>query len=429
MPQTSPSPDTFKPSAFTILLAEVGRTGRRHSHAAYAAVEVLRDGVLPGQDTASCDVRVTHISPTPGVACLVRVGDELTLPRHEVYRSDAEREYFRDLVSYYQSHTASVPGMVAMPGPRPPITAVGAPRATNAGELAVIACSAKKLDRAAPARDLYQGELFKACVAYAEARGLPWVVVSAKHGIVQPDQILEPYDARVPTRADERSAWAKARRHEIYRADAYGTDKELVLLCGADYRHAFIDIGYDITTPLAGKGIGEQKQWLKQATEAEHKRQVMQCSRDMLAKHLAGEPIADELLEPRSGDPEEPAIKTGVWYRVSDNRRIFVVRPRQSPIDPRCWTYGCIDQPSGETYDQNEFAILRKLRQPDGRIKPCGNRTDEQLASDNAAVDAYWQRQRERDEGRLDDAPPEPTPRRDTRPTVTFDANGQGMLL
>lgn len=58
----------------------------------------------------------------------------------------------------------------------------------------LIGCSGPKLDRAAPARDLYTSALFKKCVAYAEALGAEWAVLSAKHGLVQPDQVLAPYD-------------------------------------------------------------------------------------------------------------------------------------------------------------------------------------------------------------------------------------------
>lgn len=48
----------------------------------------------------------------------------------------------------------------------------------------LIGCSASKLDRAAPARELYTGRVFKASVAYAEATGAKWCVLSALHGVV-----------------------------------------------------------------------------------------------------------------------------------------------------------------------------------------------------------------------------------------------------
>lgn len=60
--------------------------------------------------------------------------------------------------------------------------------------LAIIGCGAAKRDHAAPARDLYTGGLFRAARQHVEARGLPWLILSALHGLVEPDAVLAPYD-------------------------------------------------------------------------------------------------------------------------------------------------------------------------------------------------------------------------------------------
>ena len=57
----------------------------------------------------------------------------------------------------------------------------------------LVACSKSKAPAAARARDLYTGGLFRLSVRYAESRGLPWAVLSAKHGLLDPDQVVEPY--------------------------------------------------------------------------------------------------------------------------------------------------------------------------------------------------------------------------------------------
>jgi len=54
---------------------------------------------------------------------------------------------------------------------------------------------------AAPARFLYTGDLFRASVKWAESWDLPWVVLSAAHGIVGPDQVLAPYDVSLISQA------------------------------------------------------------------------------------------------------------------------------------------------------------------------------------------------------------------------------------
>lgn len=60
--------------------------------------------------------------------------------------------------------------------------------------LAIIGCGAAKLPHAAPARALYTGGLFRAARVHVEARGLPWLILSALHGLVEPDAIIAPYD-------------------------------------------------------------------------------------------------------------------------------------------------------------------------------------------------------------------------------------------
>lgn len=48
----------------------------------------------------------------------------------------------------------------------------------------VIGCGKAKLDRAAPARELYTGSLFRMARRYAVASKRPWVILSGAHGII-----------------------------------------------------------------------------------------------------------------------------------------------------------------------------------------------------------------------------------------------------
>ena len=45
---------------------------------------------------------------------------------------------------------------------------------------------------------------------YAETTGLPWFILSAEHGLVSPDEWLEPYERYLPyTPRDYRRAWGQ----------------------------------------------------------------------------------------------------------------------------------------------------------------------------------------------------------------------------
>lgn len=132
--------------------------------------------------------------------------------------------------------------------------------------IALIACSAQKDAHPAPARDLYRGDLFRKAVAFAERSLHGWAVLSAKHGVVLPKTVIEPYDQRVSTGVHKRRQWAVRIRCQLTTHFREGT--HFVLLCGSDYRSVFtIELEslasfFTWEAPLAGLGLGYQKQWL-----------------------------------------------------------------------------------------------------------------------------------------------------------------------
>lgn len=127
--------------------------------------------------------------------------------------------------------------------------------------LYLIACSGSKLDHAAPARELYTGQAFRFAVR-AAADG-DFLILSAKHGIVDPSTMLEPYNVTLSTMsATERARWAAdvAEDLELY------AHRPIVVLAGADYAAACSRLPR-ATYPLKGLGIGQQLQCLKTMAE------------------------------------------------------------------------------------------------------------------------------------------------------------------
>lgn len=141
----------------------------------------------------------------------------------------------------------------------------------RADVVALIGCSATKLQRPAPARELYRGNLFKLSVAYAERRRIPWQVLSAKWGVVDPDQELEPYDLDFSRLTyAEREDWRK--RVGEHLAAAYPVGTTFVWLCGALYLGALSFVPrpgeYKHEEPLQGMQIGERMRSLKKQLSA-----------------------------------------------------------------------------------------------------------------------------------------------------------------
>lgn len=160
-----------------------------------------------------------------------------------------------------QSEDASV-----RTGGRPPaVTIIG-----------LVGCGSAKLRRPAPARDLYTGALFRKSRAYVEATCERWFVLSAKHGLVYPEQVLEPYDVRlgrVLPREPERSAqpiwqWAQMVADQLAVALADTPVPVLTVLAGEQYRTILRRCSWEASEPMKGLGIGEQLAWLNRELAA-----------------------------------------------------------------------------------------------------------------------------------------------------------------
>ncbi|MGD9101265.1 MAG: hypothetical protein PVF45_12365, partial [Anaerolineae bacterium] len=137
---------------------------------------------------------------------------------------------------------------------------------TEIETVALVACSARKLTRPALARALYTSVLFRAARTWVEANGWPWHVLSARHGLVDPDQVLAPYDACFQQSAP--SGWVEAVWTSLLERYA-GRRVHFKLLASLAYRDRLMQRIRDhpdwrAEAPLAGLGIGQQIVWLRE---------------------------------------------------------------------------------------------------------------------------------------------------------------------
>ena len=131
----------------------------------------------------------------------------------------------------------------------------------------LIACSARKLPQAAPAADLYTGQAFKLASKLARLRSTRWAILSAKHGLVEPDAVIEPYDLALRDASlEKRRAWG-ARVSAALHARGYRGERCVILAPRAYVVPILADrLGSNMfehyDTPLRGLGIGQQLGWL-----------------------------------------------------------------------------------------------------------------------------------------------------------------------
>ncbi len=147
---------------------------------------------------------------------------------------------------------------------------LGPPLDTEPSAL-LIGCVATKAAGPRPAKDLYTSELFRGRRAYAEASGKPWVILSAKHGVVDPDEVLEPYEQRVTDfRGAERDAWSANVVEGLDRRFGLLAGKVFEIHAGDEYVRALLPplrrSGAGLLRPLQGLRLGEQIQWYRRRT-------------------------------------------------------------------------------------------------------------------------------------------------------------------
>ena len=127
----------------------------------------------------------------------------------------------------------------------------------------LVGCASQKLRRPAPAGELYVSPLFKKASASAERTCDRWYVLSAKHGLVLADTVLEPYDLRLGTNrrtSPPIHAWC-SRVQEPLAVELTGLENvTLTVLAGEQYRYAVF--GSQWPHPMKGMGIGQQLGWL-----------------------------------------------------------------------------------------------------------------------------------------------------------------------
>ncbi|HWL78028.1 DUF6884 domain-containing protein [Microbacterium sp.] len=138
--------------------------------------------------------------------------------------------------------------------------------------IGLVGCAAQKLQRPAPARDLYVSQLFRKASAYAQATCDVWFILSAKHHLVHPDEVLDPYNVRLGDKVTGPPIWdwATETARQIEEAAAAFDDPHLVVLAGEQYQTIRWRTTLPIDIPMKGLGIGEQLGFLTRELNAIH---------------------------------------------------------------------------------------------------------------------------------------------------------------
>ena len=112
---------------------------------------------------------------------------------------------------------------------------------------------------------MYTSSLFTKSRAWAEQYGRQWKILSAKHGIIGPADVIDPYDTTLSSRDPEWDA-------RVIEALAQPKPKTIAVLAGQRYCNWIPEYtqktGAKVHQPLTGLQIGQRLAFLKAQTRA-----------------------------------------------------------------------------------------------------------------------------------------------------------------
>jgi hypothetical protein len=132
----------------------------------------------------------------------------------------------------------------------------------------LVGCSRRKLPHAAPAAELYTSLLFRLASQFCAATCSCWFILSAKHGLVMPDEVIEPYDVTLRGMGRQgKLAWARRVAAQLRERGLLDGDNHFQVHAGADYASPLAQ-HFPVEQPLEGLAIGQRLAWYRRQLAA-----------------------------------------------------------------------------------------------------------------------------------------------------------------
>jgi hypothetical protein len=121
------------------------------------------------------------------------------------------------------------------------------------------------------ARDLYTSNLFASRRAYADRVSSSWFVLSARWGLLLPNELVKPYEASLEHLSDlDRAGWALNVAHDFVsqlpdsaKLSELRVELHAGVLYAAPLKGVLESLGCKVSWPVAGLGIGQQLHWYR----------------------------------------------------------------------------------------------------------------------------------------------------------------------
>ena len=146
------------------------------------------------------------------------------------------------------------------------------PENSSPKKIGLVGCVKSKQSRPAAAADLYTSALFQGRRRWVEMSCDRWFILSAKHGLITPEQAVQPYDEALTNKnTAERRSWAAFVLEQL--CDRLGDlgSHRFEIHAGMPYvdyglRTGLVAAGASVTVPTEGLRQGEQLAFYRDQT-------------------------------------------------------------------------------------------------------------------------------------------------------------------
>lgn len=140
-------------------------------------------------------------------------------------------------------------------------------------QIVLVGCVKKKQGCKSLAKNLYISPLWNFRRAYAERLGCSWYILSAKYGLLVPDDEIEPYDLTLNELPATRCRkWSWQVLDELAAKESVLKGKKIEIHAGKPYVEFGLDEGLRkagavVHRPLKGYRFGPQLKWYKETLD------------------------------------------------------------------------------------------------------------------------------------------------------------------
>lgn len=134
-------------------------------------------------------------------------------------------------------------------------------------KIVLLSCTKSKLDKPAPAQELYSpSPTFQKTLEYGkQLKPDKMYILSAKHHLVPLDKKLAPYDLTLKDmKKDEKEKWGQIVMKQMKEKGINPNKNTFIFLTGTEYMKPLLEYipEQNIETPLEGLKMGERMKWL-----------------------------------------------------------------------------------------------------------------------------------------------------------------------